>query len=101
MIITSIVEAAIHDDFFTVAGTGFAPDATLEFAEPGAAPIIVTPDFVRPHLAVVGRLPTTVPAGGILPIPMRLTSPTIAASNTQFVFVGGPPILPLTMRVLN
>lgn len=101
MNITSIVGAAIHDDFFTVAGTGFPADASLEFAPVGLAPIIVKPDFIRPHLAVVGRLPTSIPANGLLPIPMRVISPSTPASNTQFVAVGGPPVLPLTIRILN
>ena len=48
-----------------------------------------------------GRLPTSIPANGLLPIPTRLISPSTAASNTQFVAVTGPPVLPLTFRALN
>src|SRR6266446_8969078 len=43
----------IHNDFFSVSGSGFAPGSTLRF-EQGGGSITVVPDLVRPHLIFVG-----------------------------------------------
>ncbi|HKI16483.1 MAG TPA: hypothetical protein VKA15_01315 [Isosphaeraceae bacterium] len=78
----------IHDDFYSVAGSGIPDDVVLEF-NTSVGVVNVTPDFVRPHLALVGRLPTSIPVGGAM---LRLTSPTASVSNLVSVTVSaGPP----------
>ena len=53
---------AIHNDFFVVTGSGFADDLQLLF-ETAAGTVTVAPNMVRPHLAFVAQLPTSVPTG--------------------------------------
>jgi len=52
----------IHGDFFAVSGAGFQAGSTLVFTTGGVS-INVPPDVVRPHLLVVGSLPTNIPVG--------------------------------------
>ena len=79
---------AIHDDFYSVAGSGIPDNVVLEF-NTSVGVVNVKPNFVRPHLALVGRLPTSIPVGQAR---LRLTSSTASASNLVSVTVSaGPP----------
>lgn len=53
---------AIHGDLFSVSGPGFSAGSKLVF-EQGGTQVSVAADFLRPHLALVTSLPSTVPAG--------------------------------------
>ncbi len=87
MRITSLADP-IHDDFYSLVGRDIVPDAVLEFTT-AAGVIDVNPDFVRPHLALVARLPTSLPVG---PCDVRLKSSFTAPSNVVSVTVfAGPP----------
>lgn len=78
----------IHDDFFSVVGTGIPDDAVFEFST-DVGIVQAIPTFVRPHLALVARLPTSIPTGAAN---LRLTSPTTAASNSISVTVAATPL---------
>lgn len=82
MIITPVGNP-ISDDFYTVAGTDIPPDAVMEF-NTAVGVVDVTPDFIRPHLALVERLPASVPSG---PATLRMTSPSTQPSNSRAVTV--------------
>jgi hypothetical protein len=58
----SPVGSAIHDDLYSVTGSGFPVNAVLVFDSPTAT-VIVTPDYRRPHLLVVALLPSAIPLG--------------------------------------
>lgn len=73
----------ITDDLYTVAGTDIPPDAVMEFTT-AVGVVSVTPDFIRPHLALVERLPASVTPG---PATLRMTSPSTPASNSLAVTV--------------
>lgn len=89
------VAAAIRGDFFSVEGTALAADARLELVIGGATTTLV-PDFVMPHLALLGQLPAPLPLGtGSL----RLTSATGTPSNSVSVTVSAGPIP--NLRVLQ
>jgi hypothetical protein len=77
-----------HNDFYSVAGSDISPDAILEF-DTVVGVVNVTPDFIRPHLALVERLPSSIPPGAAT---LRLTSPSGPSSNSVSVTVtAGPP----------
>jgi hypothetical protein len=77
----------IHQDFFTVSGSGIAADAVLEFNTPVGV-VSVTPDFVSPDLALVERLPIGIPTGNVT---LQMTSATMPASNSVTVTVAANP----------
>lgn len=85
----------IHDDFFSLAGTDIPPDVTLEFST-AVGVVNVSPTFVRPHLALVARLPSSLPLGGAT---LCLTSPSAPASNVVSVTVTAGS--PQTVRLLH
>src|SRR5215203_5350449 len=77
-----------HNDFYSVAGSDISPDAILEF-NTVVGVVNVTPDFIRPHLALVEQLPSSIPLGAAI---LRLTSPSGPSSNPVSVTVtAGPP----------
>jgi hypothetical protein len=89
------VDEPIHHDFYSVAGTDIPPDAVMEFTTPVGV-LTVVPSFVRPHMALVARLSSSLPIGQAS---LRLTSPSTSPSNTVTVAVlGGPP---QTVRLLQ
>lgn len=77
MIITSIGDP-IHGDFFSVFGTNIPDDVRLEFTT-NLGNISIIPNFVRPHLVLVSRLPSSLPLGAAT---LRLTSISGSASNS-------------------
>ncbi len=79
---------AIHNDFYSLSGSDIPEDAVLEFST-AVGVVRVTPDFIRPHLALVERLPASLPLGASN---LRVTSLSAAASNVVPVTVtAGPP----------
>ncbi len=86
MNITPVGDAA-HNDFYSIAGSDISPDAILEFSTVVGV-VNVTPDFIRPHLALVERLPSSIPLG---PAVLRLTSPLELPSNPVSVTVTAAP----------
>lgn len=58
-----VVDRPIHLDFFSVTADGIPGDAVLVFTSAGGATTQVVPDLIRPQLAFVAKLPTTVPLG--------------------------------------
>ncbi len=60
----SPIGPAIHGDFYCVSGSGIPSDAILVF-ESDTVVAIVTPNLVRPHLAFVAQLPTSIPLGRV------------------------------------
>lgn len=58
----NLFSKAIHQDFFTMSGTDFTADAEIVFEKDGDK-ISLGPDFIRPHLALVAQLPSTLPTG--------------------------------------
>lgn len=82
------VENPIVNDFFSVEGSALAADLKLEFLT-SAGPVSVVPKLVRPHLALVDRLPATVPVGHV---ELRAVSATAGVSNSLLLNVApGPP----------
>ncbi len=84
-----------NDDFYSVVGSDIPTDAVFEFNTAVGA-INVAPTFIRPHLALIARLPNTLPVGGAT---LRLTSPTVPASNSVSVSITAGP--PQTVRLLQ
>lgn len=60
--ITSVGEA-VPGDLFSVSGTGFEPGMTFTFSREEVV-LTVSPEFVRPHLAVLAKLPENLAEGG-------------------------------------
>ena len=89
------VENPIIDDFYTLSGTDIPRDAVVRFRT-AAGTVSVEPDFVRPHLALIERLPATIPTG---PVQVDITSPSTASSNTIATNVTGGAAQ--TVRVLH
>jgi hypothetical protein len=82
MIIAQVGNPIIND-FYTLSGTDIPEDAVIEFTA-GYGTVPVVPDFIRPHLAFVERLPASIPAGDAT---VTITSPSTASSNTLRVNV--------------
>jgi hypothetical protein len=85
----------IIDDFYTLSGSDIPLDAVIEFTTAGVTRK-VNPNFIRPHLALVERLPASIPPG---PATVRITSLSTPASNTLSVNVAAGPAPPV--RVLH
>jgi hypothetical protein len=85
----------IHHDFYSVVGSDIPPDATLEFST-SVGVLNIAPTFIRPHLALVARLPSSLPLGAAT---LRLTSPSTPPSNTVSVTVLAGPAQ--TVRLLQ
>ena len=58
----SPIGQAIHNDFYSVSGSGIPADAVLQF-ETAASIVTVTPDLVRPHCVFVAELPPVIATG--------------------------------------
>jgi hypothetical protein len=58
----SPVGPAIHNDFYSITGSGIPPNAEIVF-ESGALSVTVTPDLLRPYWLLVEQLPAAIPAG--------------------------------------
>ncbi len=71
------VGSAIHDDFYAAAGSDIPSDALFEFTT-AVGVVTVIPAFIRPHLALVTRLPSSLPLGAAT---LRLVSPSTPPSN--------------------
>ncbi len=80
----TVVDQPIQLDFFSVTGDGIPTDAVMVFKS-GGGMTTVTPDLIRPQLALVAKLPTTVPVG---PGTLQVLSP------------GGWTTLPVVVNVL-
>lgn len=86
MIITPVGDP-IHGDFFSVVGSDIANDAIMQFTT-AVGIVNIVPTFVRPHMALVTRLPASLPLGAAT---LCLTSPTAPASNSVAVQVLSGP----------
>ena len=86
---------AIHNDFYSLLGSDIPDDAVLEFST-AVGVIRVTPDFIRPHLALVERLPASLPLGASN---LQVISPSTTSSNVVPVTVTAGP--PQTVRLLQ
>ncbi len=85
----------IHHDFYSVVGSDIPADARLEFST-AVGVVNVASTFIRPHWALVARLPSSLPLGAAT---LRLTSPSTAPSNTVSVTVLAGPAQ--TVRLLQ
>jgi hypothetical protein len=94
MLITAVGDA-IHDDFYSVEGAGLTDDVVLEFGTPLGV-VVVIPQFIRPHLALVDRLPSSIPVGTA---DLRLVSSSGSASNVLSITVSGGS--PQAVRLLQ
>jgi len=89
----TVVGEAVQGDFLAAVGSGFGTDLTWEF-ETAVGTVTVVPDVVRPHLAVVARLPADVPTG---PHWLRLRSAGVLTDRIPVDVTARPPS---TVRVL-
>jgi hypothetical protein len=53
---------AIHNDFYSVTGSGIPADVRVVF-DNSVSTITVTPDLVRPHWVLIASLPPSIPVG--------------------------------------
>jgi hypothetical protein len=83
----SPIGPAIHNDSYSVSGTGIPPSVAMIF-ETGAVKVTVTPDIVRPHWVFIETLPTTVPVGLNT---VRLESPTWTSGRVPIDVSARPP----------
>jgi hypothetical protein len=58
----SPVGYAIHNDFYSITGSGIPGDVEVIFDSPPIT-VAVTPDLIRPHWVVLASLPATIPVG--------------------------------------
>lgn len=79
---------AVHNDFYSIVGTDIPSDAVLEFGTL-VGTVSVRPAFIRPHLALVERLPSSIPLGAAT---LRVTSPSTTPSNTVSITVTAGPL---------
>lgn len=85
----SPIGQAIHNDFYSVSGSGIPADAVLVFESPGSI-VTVTPDLVRPHWVFVSELPPAVATGRNL---VRLSSATFTSNNVPVEVSSGPRLI--------
>jgi hypothetical protein len=83
----SVVGHAVHDDAFSISGSGIPPGTRVEFDAP-LVNILVTPNLVRPHWVLVDRLSTLIPVGRLR---VRLTAPGFNSDWVPLEVRAGPP----------
>lgn len=58
----SPIGQAVHNDFYSVSGSGIPNDVEVVF-DSALATVTVAPDFVRPHWVLLAALPDSIPVG--------------------------------------
>jgi hypothetical protein len=84
---------AVHNDFYSVTGSGIPGDVQLVF-DSMTTTVTVTPDLVRPHWVLITQLPASIPVGRNM---VRLQSASWTSDSVP-VEVSARPFVPV--RVL-
>jgi hypothetical protein len=87
------IGSAIHNDFYSISGSGFPDDARVVFESAGSV-VTVTPDFVRPQWLFISELSPAVPVGRNN---VRVTGTGYGSDAVPIDVSGGTPV---TTRVL-